>query len=50
MDISELSYFGLGYMINQNCVIQDWDSGYFRIELFRTRIVDISELSYLGLG
>ena len=28
----------------------DWDSGYFRIEFFRTGIVDISELSYLGLG
>ena len=24
----------------------DWDSGYFRIETFRTGTVDISELSY----
>ena len=28
----------------------DWDSGCFRIDLFRTGIVDISELSLLGLG
>ena len=30
--------------------MDDWDSGYFRIEVFRTGIVDISELSYSGLG
>ena len=31
MDISGLRYL-------------DWDSGYFRIEIFRTGIVDVSEL------
>ena len=28
----------------------DWDTGCFRIDLFRTGIVGISELSLLGLG
>ena len=36
MDNSELSYLGLGY----------WDIGYFRIELFRTGVLDNSELIY----